>query len=94
VFETLTTKTTVNLPSRCGGNLIDLRLAPEAVAEATAHARELPSIQLSERALCDIELLACGAFSPLDRFMGLSDYQRVLGEMRLAPTSYFPFQLR
>ena len=91
--ETLTTKTTVELIAPCGGNLIDLRLAPEAVADATAHARELPSIQLSERALCDIELLACGAFSPLDRFMGLADYHRVLGEMRLASGQLFPIPI-
>ncbi len=34
-------------------------------------------VRLSERALCDLELLATGAFSPLDRFMGSADYSRV-----------------
>ena len=37
-----------------------------------------PPLQLSERALYDLELLATGAFSPLDRFMGRADYERVV----------------
>lgn len=39
-------------------------------------AGELFSLQLSARALCDLELLATGAFSPLDRFMGKADGTR------------------
>ena len=73
-----------------GGALIDLRVVEEAVAELTAYANRLQSIQLSERAVCDLELLACGAFSPLDRFMGREDHDRVLGEMRLASGAVFP----
>jgi sulfate adenylyltransferase len=59
-------------------------------AEALARAKELPTIKLSDRAICDLELLATGAFSPLDRFMGAKDYARVLGEMRLAAGHLFP----
>jgi len=54
------------------------------------HAKSLPAVDLSERALCDLELLATGAFSPLDRFMGSADYERVVGEMRLADGHVFP----
>ena len=35
-------------------------------------------------------LLATGAFSPLDRFMGQADHQRVLDEMRLAERPPLP----
>jgi sulfate adenylyltransferase len=35
-------------------------------------------------------LLATGAFSPLDRFMGKADYERVLTEMRLKDGILFP----
>ncbi len=73
-----------------GGQLIDLRVPPEEVEELKAYATRLPSIQLSPRATCDLELLAVGAFSPLDRFMGREDYQRVLDEMRLASGHIFP----
>jgi sulfate adenylyltransferase len=73
-----------------GGQLIDLRVAPEAHDDLRAYANTLPSIQLSDRALCDLELLATGAFSPLERFMGRADYARVLEEMRLADGRLFP----
>lgn len=72
------------------GTLVDLTVAAEAAAELLAYASHLPSLQLSERAVCDLELLATGAFSPLDRFMGQADHQRVLREMRLASGEVFP----
>ena len=67
-----------------GGRLVDLMVPPEAQDDVRAYATRLPSLQLSERSVCDLELLATGAFSPLDRFMGQEDHQRVLDEMRLA----------
>jgi sulfate adenylyltransferase len=59
-------------------------------ADLTVYAKALPSIQLPLRALSDIELLATGALSPLDRFMGRDDYERVMEEMRLANGTLFP----
>jgi sulfate adenylyltransferase len=38
-------------------------------------------------------LLAVGAFSPLDRFMGAGDYQRTLDEMRLLNGLLFPLPI-
>jgi sulfate adenylyltransferase len=73
-----------------GGRLIDLSVAPEEHDELRAYANTLPSLQLTDRALCDLELLATGAFSPLDRFMGRADYERVVEEMRLADGRLFP----
>lgn len=58
--------------------------------DTLARAKELPTVRLSDRAICDLELLATGAFSPLDRFMGSKDYARVLDEMRLAGGALFP----
>lgn len=63
------------------------------VQQQQIYAGHLPSIQLSERAACDLELLATGGFSPLDRFMGQADYERVIGEMRLAKGHIFPIPL-
>ena len=82
-----------HLISPYGGRLIDLRLAPELLDDVNDYASRLPSLQLSERLVCDLELLATGAFSPLDRFMGCADYERVLAEMRLADGRLFPLPI-
>jgi len=71
----------------CGGRLVDLLAPAEEVATLKMYASKLPSLQLSARAECDLELLAVGAFSPLDRFMGREDHQHVLDEMRLTSPS-------
>lgn len=76
-----------------GGRLVDLLIPAESVGEVKGYAATLPSLQLSERGLCDLEMLACGAFSPLDRFMGQADYQRVCGEMRLSGGDLFPIPI-
>src|SRR5262245_40749581 len=73
-----------------GGRLIDLSLSSDEQREASARAARLPSIHLSQRSLCDLELLATGAFSPLDRFMDRADYARVIDDMRLASGLMFP----
>src|SRR5712664_718308 len=67
--------------------------ARDAVEGLKTYAGDLPSVQLSARSVCDLELLATGAFSPLDRFMGSADYKHVLEEMRLASGFVFPFPI-
>ncbi len=78
------------LNSPYGGELIDLVVKGEEYEELLEKSSRLPSIQISQRALCDLELLATGAFSPLNRFMGKADYERVLTEMRLTNGMLFP----
>ena len=72
-----------------GGSLVDLLVPAEARDPLKAYASQLPSVQISERAVCDLELLTIGAFSPLDRFMGQADYRSVLEEMRLTSGHIF-----
>ncbi len=76
-----------------GGELIDLLVPKDELAEVKAQASKLPSLQLSPRLICDLELLAVGAFSPLDRFMGRDAHQRVLDEMRLVDGRLFPLPI-
>ena len=73
-----------------GEQLVDLLVHSEEIEGLQAYANALPSLTLSDRSVCDLELLATGAFSPLDRFMGRADYRRVRGEMRLADGWLFP----
>ncbi len=76
-----------------GGKLVDLLAPAEELDHLKRYAGKLPSIQLSERSICDLELLATGAFSPLDRFMGQQDYQSVLDTMRLSNGAVFPIPI-
>src|SRR5215472_3560493 len=88
-----TTAEPITLIAPYGGRLINLLAEPEQLPELLRRAGSLPRIQLSQRALCDLELLACGAFSPLDRFMGQRDYASVLERMRLAKGHLFPIPI-
>jgi sulfate adenylyltransferase len=78
------------LISPYGGKLVNLVVTGDERQELLARANRLPHVQISARALCDLEMLATGAFSPLDRFMGKADYERVLTEMRLKDGTLFP----
>lgn len=73
-----------------GGKLVNLVVDREQRQELLERSSRLPSVQISQRALCDLELMATGAFSPLDRFMRKADYERVLTEMRLTNGVLFP----
>ena len=68
----------------CGDQLVNLLVPLDDAEDLKAEANTLPSIQLSERSVCDLEVMAVGGLSPLDRFMSQEDYRRVLEEMRLA----------
>jgi sulfate adenylyltransferase len=60
-----------------GGRLVDRTgPRPESVDR-------LEQIQLTSRELSDLDMLASGALSPLEGFMGRNDYERVVEEMRL-----------
>ncbi|KAI1472294.1 putative sulfate adenylyltransferase [Daldinia caldariorum] len=68
-----------------GGVLKDLiaRDLPRQ-AQLAAEAETLPAITLTERQLCDLELILNGGFSPLEGFMNEADYNGVVKDNRLA----------
>ena len=84
----MTTNTSA-LISPYGGALVDL-MNGEEFNDLKDYASRLTPLQISERSVCDLEMIAVGAFSPLDRFMGQKDYQCVLDEMRLSCGRLFP----
>ena len=67
-----------------GGKLINLIPDADQVAKLKQQTVDLPSWDLTERQVCDIELLMNGGFSPLTGFMNQADYNSVLADMRLA----------
>lgn len=83
----------IDLIEPYGGSLVDLAVSPENRESLIAEAGSLPSAQLSARALCDLELMATGGFSPVDRFMGAADLKNVLAEMRLDNGMVFPIPI-
>lgn len=85
--------TKANLIAPYGGKLVNLVAEGSEREELLARAAQLPSIKISMRALCDLELLATGGFSPLTTFMGKADYERVLREMRLTDGTLWPLPI-
>ncbi|AVH71640.1 sulfate adenylyltransferase [Nostoc sp. 'Lobaria pulmonaria (5183) cyanobiont'] len=67
-----------------GGQLVNRIATPEQRAEFLSKADFLPRVQLDDRAVSDLEMIAIGAFSPLTGFMNQEDYDRTVTEMRLA----------
>lgn len=76
-----------------GDKLVSLVVAAEQQEELKARGAELPSIQISERSACDLELLACGAFSPLNHFVTKEEHESILEDMRLPSGHLFPIPL-
>jgi sulfate adenylyltransferase len=68
---------TAHLIAPHGGRLVDRTGSrPDGV-------ERLEQIPLTLRELSDLDMLASGALSPLEGFMGRNDYERVVEEMRL-----------
>ena len=81
------------LISPYGEKLVNLLAAEEESEELFDYTQTLPSIRLTERQMYDLELLATGAFSPLEGFMNQADYQSVLDNMRLENGYIFPIPI-
>ncbi len=76
-----------------GGELKNLYLPEDAAEQEKQAARDYASWDLTERQLCDIELLLNGAFSPLEGFLGKDDYDAVVDDMRLTSGVLWPIPI-
>ena len=76
-----------------GGKLINLIPDADQVAKLKQQTVDIPSWDLTERQVCDIELLMNGGFSPLTGFMNQADYNSVLTDMRLADGTLWPMPI-
>ena len=76
-----------------GGTLKELYLSADDAAAEKRRATEYPSWDLTQRQLCDIELLLNGGFSPLEGFLNQADYEGVVENMRLADGTLWPMPI-
>ena len=67
-----------------GGILINRELKGKKRDDAENNANSLFAVTLSEREICDLEMIATGAMSPLEGFMNRSDYDSCLDNKTLA----------
>lgn len=73
-----------------GGQLVDLLVDPDKAEALKTESQQYLSLTLSQRQVCDLELLMNGAFSPLTGFMNQADYDSVLENVRLANGAIWP----
>jgi len=77
-----------------GGQLKDLLVRDNPLrSQLLAESETLPELTLSERQLCDLELIINGGFSPLEGFLDQKDYESVVNEMRLADGTLWPMPI-
>jgi sulfate adenylyltransferase len=76
-----------------GGVLKELYLGETAAEEEKSKARDYTSWDLTDRQICDLEMLLNGAFSPLDGFMSQAEYDGVCKDMRLPDGTLWPMPI-
>ena len=76
-----------------GGTLVNLLVDDDRAERLKVESLHWRSWQLTPRQLCDVELLATGAFSPLNGFMARADYESVCGTLRLADGTLWPMPI-
>ena len=75
------------------GQLRELYLTESNAENEKLAAADYSSWNLTDRQLCDLELLLNGAFSPLDGFLSLSSTSSVLATMRLPSGLVWPIPI-
>jgi len=76
-----------------GGELKPLLLEGKEREELVQRAQDLPVVRLTSRETSDLIMLAIGAFSPLDGFMGEADYTGVVENMHLKDGTLWPIPI-
>ncbi|WP_415183019.1 bifunctional sulfate adenylyltransferase/adenylylsulfate kinase [Phaeovulum sp.] len=71
----------------------ELYVSYESSQKLKAEAGDLPSWDLTQRQICDLELLMNGGFFPLKGFMSEADYDGVVNDMRLADGALWPMPI-
>jgi sulfate adenylyltransferase len=76
-----------------GGELKQLYVDSSAVDQIKAESKDYKSWDLTDRQVCDLELILNGAFSPLEGFLTQAEYDGVLKDMRLPDGTLWPMPI-
>lgn len=76
-----------------GGTLVNRLVDANKAKELAGEAAKLPTITLSAKQACDLEMIAIGAFSPLTGFVGKADFEGICKNMRMANGSVWPIPI-
>ena len=68
----------------------ELYVSYDSAQKLKVEAGDLPSLDLTPRQICDLELLMNGGFNPLKGFLSEEDYNGVVETMRLADGQLWP----
>jgi sulfate adenylyltransferase len=71
----------------------ELYVSYDSAQKLKVEAADLPSIDLTPRQICDLELLMNGGFNPLKGFLSEADYNGVVDNMRLADGALWPMPI-
>ena len=76
-----------------GGKLTPLLVSETGRKQRLKEAETLPKVRLNSKELSDIIMLAMGAFSPLEGFMGEEDYRNVVKDMHTKDGLLWPIPI-
>ncbi len=75
------------------GTLVDLLVDEQEAEQLKKESEQWLSWDLTQRQICDLELLMHGGFSPLQGFMNQADYESVCKNMRLNDGTLWPLPI-
>ena len=76
-----------------GGHLVNRLVQGGEAADVLGRAKGLPRARLDARTGADAELIATGVLSPLDGFVGKSDYLSIIRDAHLSSGQLFPIPI-
>ena len=76
-----------------GGRLVSRLVDADGAEHLKDASKDFPSLTLTQRQTCDLELLLCGGFSPLEGFMDKAAYDGVVENMRLPDGTLWPMPI-
>lgn len=76
-----------------GGTLVNREVTGNERERLIESSATMPALRLSAREISDLEMVATGAYSPLEGFLDRSDYSSVCANMRLANGVAWPIPI-